>query len=70
MMNEEQAIMDYEAHNAATALALNKAEQEIERLQARIEKLEAVVEAYEQCRVIIVNLLYEITIRIMKVYTI
>jgi len=55
MMNEEQAIMDYEAHNAATALALNKAEQEIERLQARIEKLEAVVEAYEQCRVIIVK---------------
>jgi len=39
-MSEEQEQLDYEAHNAKVALDLNKAQQEIERLNERIAKLE------------------------------
>ena len=38
-MSEEQEQLDYEALNAKTALDLNKAQQEIERLSADNKKL-------------------------------
>ena len=38
-MSEEQAQMDYEAMNARTALDLNKAQQEIERLEGALREI-------------------------------
>ena len=40
-MSEEQDQMDYEALNAKTALDLNKAQQEIKRLQAELKQANA-----------------------------
>ena len=39
-MSEEQDQMDYEALNARTALDLNKAQQEIERLEGALREIE------------------------------
>jgi FtsZ-binding cell division protein ZapB len=43
-----QAMKDYEALNADTALQLNKAKQEIERLRAENEKLKECIAEWQK----------------------